>query len=370
MKTIRVSNLETSILTVRLTRLLLLIGAILLFRIKLAFPALLCLLLFTISLLSKWWSEKGLRNLVVKSHFIPKRVFAGDNVSFIVVVENNKLLPAVINWKIKLPDYIRGQDSVISDENNSLSFAAVLKWHEKREVIFDLEVSKRGYYQLDYPHLVSSDGIGISNIEVVIEENIPLIVYPHILPIDNYGIKPRDLIGEKIDKRYILPDPIMIMGLREYSSDMPAYLIDWKASAKQDVLMAKLIEPSADYKICITIDVDSLLSLEEGEVIFERALSIAASIAVWADAEKIPIGLLINITQKGLQGPIVVPVNSGNNHILLLLEKLARAEYQILGSWEELFHQCKQDMPWGTTLIVIRADYVYIPDTVVIPARP
>lgn len=370
MKTIRVSNLETSILTIGLTRFLLLIGAILLFRLKLVFPALLCLLLFTISLFSKWWSEKGLKSLVVNSHLIPKRIFAGDHVVLKVVVENNKLLPAIINWKIQLPDCIKRLDGLIPDENNSLSFAAILKWYEKREVIFDLEVSQRGYYQLNYPHLVSSDGIGINNIEVVIEENTELIVYPPILPIDDYGIKPRDLMGERIDKRHILPDPIMIMGLREYSSDMPAYLIDWKASAKQDVLMAKLIEPSADFKICIIIDVDSLISLEEGEAIFERALSIAASIAVWADELRIPVGLLINISQKGFQGPIVVPVNSGTTNMLLLLEKLARAEYQLLGSWQDLLDQFQAEMPWGTTLIVIRADYIHIPDIVVIPARP
>ncbi|NLB88338.1 MAG: DUF58 domain-containing protein [Syntrophomonadaceae bacterium] len=370
MKIIRVSNQETSLITIGLTRVLLFIGAVILFRFELVFPALLCILLLMISIVSKWWSKKGLNKLIVSSFFIPKRIFAGDNVAFKVALENDKFLPAIINWKIELPDCIKGQEGVLNKDKNFLSFSAILRWYEKKEKTFNLEVSRRGYYQLNKFRLVSSDLIGISDYEALIEEDTSLIVYPPVFPISNYGIKPRDLIGERMDNRYILPDPIMIMGLREYNSDMPAYLIDWKASAKRDVFMAKLIEPSANYKICVTVDVEGLVGLEDGEEIFERALSIAASIAVWADEEKIPIGLFINITQKGFPGPIVVPVNSGNSHMLLLLEKLARAEYQLLGSWQDLLHLSKQEIPWGTTLIVIRADYVYMPDVVVIPARP
>ncbi len=368
MKIIKVSNLETSILGIRLVRLLLLLGALLLFKLNLIFPAILSLLLLLVSLLSKWWSETGLKKLTAGYDLIPKRVFAGDNTTLKVIIANKKLLPAIITWKIKLPGAIKVNNS--TEEESNLSFSAILKWYETREVSFALAAVKRGYYSLDYPCLVSSDGIGLYHTQAEIDDKKELIVYPRILPLDDYGIKAHDLIGERIDKRYILPDPIMIMGLREYSADMPAYLINWKASAKQDVLMAKLIEPSSDYKICIAMDGASFWEAEEGEAIFERALSIAASIAVWADEQRIPVGLLINVSQTGMDGPIAVPVNSGTNHMLLLLEKLARAEYRPLGSWQDILQQSHQELPWGTTLVLIARDYVRIPNMVVIAARP
>ncbi len=360
--------LEPSLLTIGLVRFILIIGAILLLRAELYAAAILSIILFLISCLSTLWSKKGLKKLNISYQFEPQRLFAGDNTNLKVVIENKKILPTIIKWQLSLPAHIILINPSSTNSSAKVSFPRFLKWHESYEMLFPINANRRGYFTLKNPHLISSDAIGLSQIRAVIDDETNLIVYPRILPLENLDIKASDLMGDKIEQGYILPDPIMAMGLREYRADMPAYLINWKASAKQDTIMAKLIEPSADYKLCLIVDVDNIKEFANGEEIFEKCLSIAASIAVWADELKIPTGLIINVTQTNLDSPILVPVNSSPSHILLVLEKLARANYESLGSWQDLLKNSNHKLPWGTSIIVIRAEYSYMPNIVVIPA--
>jgi uncharacterized protein (DUF58 family) len=342
----RFQEVVNSVFSIGLFRFLLIAAAVFLLRFDLWSPAIITVILLVIAETGRWWSRSGLRYLELEKHFKPQRLFAGEKTSLTVNIYNHKFLPLIAEWTQELPDGLDASD---------LSVATLLPRHSSFFIQSEITARRRGFYEIPPSAVTSSDGTGLFSYQMAIGDICPLIVYPRLEDWSQIGLKPSDLIGEMADRRYILPDPVKVAGLREYTPDMPARLINWKASAGKDMPMAKMIEPSADYKFCLAVDADIIGEEDAGSNRFEKALSIAASITVWADENGIAVGLVINASQTGLPGPVSVPVNTGFPHTLLILEKLARVEGNPSGALEELLWKDKHSIPWGTALVVIGA---------------
>lgn len=297
------------------------------------------------------WSMAGLRKLRVRKYFKPYRLFPGEEAVFAIELENNKMLPVFLSWNQPLPPELKVYPE--KEFCGAISGRAFLGWSCKVVTTHKIKAIKRGYYTIPALHLRSSDVFGLFNKEISLEEGQKVFIYPSLLPLSDINLTPADLIGEQRDNRPFLPDPIMYAGLKEYMPDIPARFIHWKASARQDGLLAKIIEPSANLRICIAINAEAYIQPQPQEDLFEEALSIAASLALWADTSRIPFGLLANAPQKELPTQIVVPLGGGFDQAKLVLESLARAELAVLGTLDELLRAECSRLPWGTTLVLI-----------------
>ncbi|NLM22111.1 MAG: DUF58 domain-containing protein [Peptococcaceae bacterium] len=283
------------------------------------------------------------------------RLFPDDKINFSLICQNEKRLPVYLSWQLPLDQEFRLLDR---DETFSggIRGKVYLGPYQSKEYNYCLTAQKRGYYQIPALKLYSRDIWGLFNREKTIEHNQHIIVYPRLLPLEEVSMKAADFSGLQQDKRPFLFDPIMFAGLRDYTPDMPTRLIHWKASAYQDRLLAKIIEPSASLQVLIAIDAQSFIYPDSDEVLFEKALSVAATLAVWADSHKIPFGLAANLSQKGQPGPISLPVNRNLDQGRLVLEALARAELAPLGKLEDILQDKALSMLWGVTLIIIKKD--------------
>lgn len=340
----RREELANSVFSIGLFRFLLVLAAVLLLRFDMSSAAIFTIILLTISETGRWWSRFGLRHLEMERRFNPKRLFAGEETSFTVSIGNQKFLPLIAEWTQEMPDGLGSSD---------LSIATFLQRHKPFVTQYQVTAKRRGFYQIPPSTITSHDGTGLFGHRMSTGDICHLTVYPQLVDWSQIGLQPSDFIGEMTDHRYILPDPIKVAGLREYSPDMPARLINWKASAGKDMPMAKMIEPSADYKLCLAVDANIIGEEKTGIDSFEKALSIAASIAVWADENGIAVGLVVNANQTGLKGSVSVPVNTGFSHTLLILERLARVECNPCGELEKHLWWDQSSIPWGTTLVVI-----------------
>ncbi|MFZ5944927.1 MAG: DUF58 domain-containing protein [Bacillota bacterium] len=337
-----------SIFSLGVIRLSLFIILVILLRFALWLPAILISLLLVAVEGALWWSKMGFKNLAVENTLFPLRIFPNEETIFKITIRNPKRLPAIITWEQQLPQDLLPLDN----ETEKIAETVTLMSQESYGLTRRISASKRGFYEFPSSYLISSDGLGLFHQER--EESSPgnLIVYPRIIPLPQLNINPSDFIGEKRDKRIILPDPVKIMGLREYTADMPARLINWKASVHKDTLLARTLEPSADHKIYIMIDVFYFHDLLDKDG-FEKALSVAASLVVWADENNIPFGLLVNGVQKGQEGAAALQVGSGIGHLLQALEKLARLTFTPWGSIEELLQLEGISFSYGTTCVTI-----------------
>jgi len=332
----------TSIFAIGFIRVILFIILVILLYNSIWFPAVIILFLLIITESAWWWSKLGLKKLTVTRELTPRRLFPGEKANLHIKINNNKMLPIIIQYKQKLPQEL----------SQDITKTVALKGYASKRETSEIPGLKRGYYPLPELEINSRDGLGLYYSQFILRESEELFIYPEIVPLEGLGIKAADLIGERADRRPILPDPLRVAGLRDYTPEMPARLIHWKASINKDHLLAKLLEPSADIKLLVAVDAVDFFA-QEDEIGFEKALSKAASLAVWADENRVPFGLVVNASQKGLLGGVSIPINQGPSQTTLVLEKLARLEFNPLGELREMLQVERNSITWGTTLIII-----------------
>lgn len=342
---------RTSLFTMPLIRMIMLVMLVLFLINQNFLPAGLIIFIFLIVEMARLWCKLGFRGLVIRHNIFPLRLFPDEEMSLNIEIDNRKWLPVNLKWTQSIiPEITSVSDN--GENLQSIKGHRLLAWHDGMKITYKLKAVKRGYFNLPPLAIQAQDGFGLFETGTALEHPA-LFVYPRIRSIEDLELNPSDLIGDRKDKRSLLPDPIRIAGLRDYTPDMPARYINWKASAHKDELLAKLLEPSADLRICITVEVESFCQPAPNEDDFEEALSVAASIAYWAENNKIPFALIVNGKQKGLDCPVVISMSSAPNHISGAFEALARLEPVSQEKLSDLIKMESAGYPWGTTLVVI-----------------
>jgi uncharacterized protein (DUF58 family) len=361
-----------SILTALIFRITSLVVLLYLLKTRILGPAFFLLILIAVIETAAVWSRLSLRELRVGTTFTRTRLFAEETGELLVTLENNKRLPVLVGWLQPLPPALPISFHEASHEQSQpegpigrfwlknpedIEGKVYLGTYAKTSAKYQFKAERRGVYQIPPLCLYSGDGFGFFKRETSGGETQSIIVYPRLVRLAESDLKPAEFNGSKKDDRPFIFDPIMFVGLREYTPDLPTRFIDWKASAHQDRLLAKVIEASASLQILIAIDAASFFQPEPREDLFEKALSTAATLGVWADGQKVPFGLLANIPKKGQSGAINIPVNRDLDQARLVLESLARAEFAVLDDLENLLKAEALYLPWGTTLVVIGPDH-------------
>ncbi|HCP07231.1 MAG TPA: hypothetical protein DIT24_02110, partial [Synergistaceae bacterium] len=219
---------------------------------------------------------------------------------------------------------------------------------------FRITGMSRGCYEIPPGRVNSKDLLGLFHRERRFGEAMEILVYPALLNMEDRDLAQHYLMGDTRSDRPFMPDPTRVSSLRDYTPDIPARRIHWKASARHGKLLTKVLEHTADLRLCVTLDGDSFA---RHRLSMERALSVAATLTVWADRKKVPFGLISNVSQCGRSGPVSIPAGSGPSQVRLALEALARAKLPVALPYGEFLSQGKRLMPRGATIISIRAEY-------------
>ena len=122
----------SSIFTIGFIRLGLVIILLLLVRSRLLLPAMLVFFLLFMVESARFWSRYALKRLNPSITLFPQRLFAGEEMKLKLSWHNNKLLPAMIDWKhleslARLNSIPYGKlDTLLFSEENRLPFGTTL----------------------------------------------------------------------------------------------------------------------------------------------------------------------------------------------------------------------------------------------------
>jgi len=219
-----------------------------------------------------------------------------------------------------------------------------------------VEARKRGYYPIGPLSISTGDIFGVSESLSAESQAEHLVIYPKIIPFTSIQIPSFSPQGTL---RYSLPlfeDPTRVFGKRGYISGDSLRRIDWKSSASAGQLQVKLLEPS------IALETFVILNLNAEDYHYrnridatELAIVIAASISNWIVDKKQMVGMMVNghdpLTADGK--PQSIPPGKGKQHLMRLLETLARAGTIEDSALVPLLQSQRYRLAWGTTLIVI-----------------
>lgn len=243
----------------------------------------------------------GLRKVEYRRFWAKNIVYEGDKNEMVEVLENRKSLP--IPWlrvESRISPYIRfgneaDYDVLHEQFHRSAFFLRGFKRIRRRH---DVTCLHRGYYVLDRAALTSGDLFGLLSRSKEVEGTSELFVYPR--PIDPQS-SPESLKwqGDIAMRRWIMPDPILISGIRDYLPGDAQKDIHWPATARTGKLQVKVRDFTVTPKVLVLLNIQiaeilwGAMEPDQQEFI-EKGVRIAAHLATWALESGMECGLWCN----------------------------------------------------------------------------
>ena len=302
--------------------------------------------LLVVPVMSWFWSRYALRNLTLRMETSHGRAFPGETVELTFELTNKGLPLPWLEIEEELPYRLATGKRSFSPYSwkqlrwvTALSAGQIITWKHT------LEARARGDYRLGPLRLRSGDMFGLFPKELVIPHVERLLVYPRILPLSKLSLPLRALFGEKAAPKSIYEDISRVAGARDYRYDDPFKHIHWKASVAHNRLLTRQYESSTSLSLLLILDVHSFPEEDEE---FERAVSTVASLAYEAHQQGFEIGLITNSEPE-----VWIPIGSGQNHLMQILQALARITARSHVSLYEQMDKFRTILPLGATLVMV-----------------
>ena len=273
----------------------------------------------------------GLSRVSIERSFDTLHANFGQSIHMIEKISNRKLIP--VPW-LKVESRIDdGLQFGLQEDLNILQgefHISVFRMLPYTRIIRTHTVicRERGYYHLKTAALTARSITG--SVSALKDEttDAQLYVYPRTLTLPEMNLPSHSWQGDRVVRRWILEDPFIRAGVREYTSSDPMKNINWKASARFGTLQVNQYDPTAQHKLMILLNVDTKANqwttTDEPERV-EYGISIAATVLEYALKNIIEAGFGSNGFLKEMEkNPIRIEPATGKHHQTVLLENLAR----------------------------------------------
>ncbi len=308
----------------------------------------------------RYWGRRLFEGVQLRRTLGEHRAFIGESVALDVDLENRKWLPLPwFEWRLGVAD-------VVEVEGESLAAAVVpgrswivkrgaLGWWERRNWKFTLRPSERGYHSIGPATIRSADLLGLFPRTLEDESEDHVTVFPRVFSLQELGLPADRPFGERKGRNRLYEDPLRIAGLRDYRPGDPMRRIDWKATARRGDLQSRVYDPSATQQLYIMLNIDTMEHSWEGYLKdeLERAVSVAASVAVWAAGERFSIGLLANGAYPDADRPIRLAPSRSREQLTRILEALAVVQPLTTGDLAGTIKREAGRLAAGSTVVVV-----------------
>jgi uncharacterized protein (DUF58 family) len=302
----------------------------------------------------------ALQNITYKRELSKTTVEIGEEFEITTVVENAKRLPVTfIQINEKFPaelKYTRRANVLANNENIYHRTTMFLMPYQRIKRTYNVAFSKRGRYVFQDVQLVAGDMLGLGVVSEEVQYWQEIVVYPKAIDLDNEIVPYGDYMGNISVKRWIIDDPILTVGVSEYTGREPQKYINWPVSLRSGKLYVNKFDYTTDNSIMIILNMECAKpfwsGIETAKV--EKCISIARTLMEQFEAEGIPYGFMCNIQGfQYLNGKSQIDPGCGAAHFYNILEGLGRAEYSISMDFEKLLNEAIVKENSTNTYIVI-----------------
>jgi uncharacterized protein (DUF58 family) len=322
-----------------------------------------CLMLLLFLQFAYYWNKHIFTKLTVKRYLSRNKVQFGQELEYNIKLENRKLLPLLwltINHNLSAAIQFTA-DKVITDTliSGQAKFKDLvnLRWYETMTRSYKITPTQRGKLYLHSATLSHSDLFGLFSNQISDQQLLKLIVFPRILSISTPETKSSRLFGTRPQQGWIFEDKLNKTGVRPYQSTDSFREINWKASARQQKLMADIYKPSLENEIRIFQGVKSqnFRGTEVESNILELSLVCTASLCEMYFQAGMDVGFFSNLQLKNnFQNQYTkIPVSSNQQQHELILTSLALIKNNSRLKFTEVLNKEKRNINPGATIIII-----------------
>ncbi|CAM4204097.1 DUF58 domain-containing protein [Paenibacillus alkaliterrae] len=293
---------------------------------------------------SRMFQRYVLRKIQYKRHFQTKACFRGDQVELIEQISNAKWLP--VPW-LRIESQLSTHLHFQRLDNFSVSSGQLYQNHKS---FFSLSpytritrkhritCAKRGWYQLQTVTLTGGDLLGLTNASEQIQLDGRLLVYPKPAQVPVDELPYHSWHGDQSIRRWIISDPFVIAGVRDYQAGDTFKQINWMATAKTGRLQVHQHDFTADRRLMIYLNVDDAEGMWRSvtdQALIERGIEWAAGAAEAVIQQGMDVGFAANMPVIGTRDSVHIEPRGGHEHLLEIFEWMAMLQIERT----ELFHQ-------------------------------
>lgn len=208
------------------------------------------------------------------------------------------------------------------------SFDVNLRAHRGLRGKIHLCLKERGLYEMGTAYIETGDFLGFRSVvrHTDIRDRIICTARafpegPKVEPLGGY-------LGDISVRRFIMEDPSLILGYREYTGAEPLKSISWLQTARTGALTVKKHDFTVDTDVAVILDVEQC-----PKAVAERCLSLLRTVCDVLEERRIPFSVLSNgdlfATAKG----------SGRMHNFEVQRRIGLARFIRYQSLQSLFDQ-------------------------------
>jgi uncharacterized protein (DUF58 family) len=303
-------------------------------------------------LIQAWIFRKyALRRLEYDCRFSTSEAYEGDEIKVIEIVHNGKLLP--VPWlKVDIHtsrwlEFAKTR-SYIAQENRRVSSSFLLRSFQKTTREWKAKCLKRGVFEIQSATLVSGDLLGIKTISKAVDVNACLTVYPALVDLQGLFMSKRFLQGDVAVKRWIIDDPFLVQGAREYQPNDPLNRVHWPATARQGTLMVRKHEFTSQMNVVVLLNIQSMEN-EYAKVIkrdiIEFGIKVSATLLNDSLNNGVPFRFGSNAPDPDSPKKMLFSeAGTGNSHLGKVMELLARLELANLRDFHVFLDEISEHM--------------------------
>ena len=282
---------------------------------------------------TRYYDRYSLKGVRYTRYLSQTAVSVGDTVELVEVLQNRKLAPLPwlrVESRISSALRFKSQDNLDIDMeqfHRSIFFLGGFSRITRRH---EITCVRRGYYTLTQNAITAGDLFGIVNQRKDIPCDAALFVYPSLQANDRLPWQALKWQGDLSVHRWIMPDPVLVGGVREYREGDPQKDIHWAATARTGQLQVKVRDFTVSARVLVILNAQisenlwGLMRESEQEVI-EGGIRIAATMMDWCLRQGIETGFASNGALKGLEEKtIYIPPAASETQMETLMQTLAR----------------------------------------------
>ena len=282
----------------------------------------------------------------------------GEVFEIVTRISNPKWMPvSYLKFQESLPIELQAEGDIKlrrDTELSRLTTTTFLKPHQLLERRFQASLPERGRYFLRGATLMGGDFLGTRTSTEYFPVNREIVVVPKPLPEARFGETLGDYLGNMSVNRFIMEDPVLTLGFREYTGREPQRAISWTQSARMGRTMVKNYAHTLALSVPVILNVECPADLEGRGQLIEDCFSATRTVCEKLEDKKIKYGILTNAAAAGAIGMwSQVSDGLGKNHMMTILEGLGRATHQSTNTFEGIVNRAVRRDEAGRYYIVI-----------------